>query len=211
MGRWGVVMSVVYALVVVGVLVPGAVFQSGGSNSTWSWGPFLNELGSSYRSWLLWIPIVMVLAGQVLLLFLSVNTRWRRFKLQRHVATACAVACGLTALLASSAIWSVGAALRGDGVMNSFFDAEARTIGFVVILWLFWGVVFYVYLRNNLEAMTGIISWLLRGSILELLVVVPCHIVARRRGESCATIYTSFGIATGIAVMLLSFGPSVLL
>jgi hypothetical protein len=40
---------------------------------------------------------------------------------------------------------------------------------------------------------------------------VPCHIVVRRRHDCCAPMITSFGIATGIAVMLLSFGPSVLL
>ena len=80
-----------------------------------------------------------------------------------------------------------------------------------MMLWLFWGVVFYLYLRNSSEASTRIVSWLLRGSILELLIVVPCHIVVRRRHDCCAPMITSFGIATGIAVMLLSFGPSVLL
>jgi hypothetical protein len=47
--------------------------------------------------------------------------------------------------------------------------------------------------------------------VLELLVAVPCHIVARRRDDCSALIATSFGIVTGIAVMLLCFGPSVLL
>lgn len=211
MRRWGAVMSAVYALVVVGVLVPGAVFISGGSDSTQSWGRFLKDLGSTYISWLLWIPIVMVLAGQVLLLFLSVDTSWRRLKPQRHIAVACVMAGGLTALLAVSAIWSVGFAARGNDAWKSLFDTAAGTLGFVMALWVLWGVVFYVYLRNYSEAATRVVSWLLRGSILELLIVVPCHIVVRRRHDCCAPIFTSFGIATGIAVMLLSFGPSVLL
>jgi hypothetical protein len=46
---------------------------------------------------------------------------------------------------------------------------------------------------------------------LELLVAVPCHVIVRRRNECSAPIATSFGITTGIAVMLLAFGPSVLL
>jgi hypothetical protein len=211
MRRWGVVMSAVYALVVVGVLVPGAVLISGGSSSTWSWGRFLRDLGLSYRSWILWVPIVMVLAGQVLLLFLSVDTSWRRLKPQRHIAVACAMAGGLTALLAISAIWSVGFAVGGNDIWDSLFDGKARVLEFLMMLWLLWGVVFYVYLRNSSEATTRIVSCLLRGSILELLIVVPCHIVVRRRHDCCAPIVTSFGIATGIAVMLLSFGPSVLL
>jgi hypothetical protein len=57
---------------------------------------------------------------------------------------------------------------------------------------------------------TRLISWLLKGSILDLLVAVPCHVIVRRRHDCSAPLATSFGIATGIAIMLLSFGPSVL-
>jgi len=45
---------------------------------------------------------------------------------------------------------------------------------------------------------------------MELLIVVPCHVIVRRRHDCSAPLATSFGIATGIAVMLLSFGPNVL-
>jgi hypothetical protein len=36
-------------------------------------------------------------------------------------------------------------------------------------------------------------------------------VIVRRRDECCAPMISSFGIATGVAVMLLCFGPSVLL
>jgi hypothetical protein len=49
----------------------------------------------------------------------------------------------------------------------------------------------------------------LRGSILELLVAVPSHIVVRHRNDCCAPIGTFWGIVTGISIMLLSFGPGV--
>jgi hypothetical protein len=52
---------------------------------------------------------------------------------------------------------------------------------------------------------------LLRGSALELLVAVPCHVIVRRRDDCSAPVVTGFGIVTGIAIMLLSFGLSVLL
>jgi len=213
MRRWGLVMSAVYALFVVGVLVPGAVFISGvsSSSSAWSWGNFIGDLLGTYKQWVSWVLIVMVVAGQILLLFLSVDTSWKRLKPQRHIAAACAMAGGLTALLASGAIWSVGYAIGGNDTWNTVFNEGANVLGFVMALWLLWGVVFYVYLRNSSQATTRIVSWLLRGSILELLIVVPCHIIVRRRHDCCAPMVTSFGIATGIAVMLLSFGPSALL
>jgi len=54
-----------------------------------------------------------------------------------------------------------------------------------------------------------IVRWLLRGSLLELLVAVPSHIIVRRRDDCCAPLGTFWGIATGISVMLLCFGPGV--
>jgi hypothetical protein len=51
--------------------------------------------------------------------------------------------------------------------------------------------------------------WLLKGSILELLIAVPTHIVARCRDYCRAGFMTFIGITLGISVMLFSFGPAV--
>ena len=46
--------------------------------------------------------------------------------------------------------------------------------------------------------------------MLQLLIAVLCHIIVRQRGDCSAPFVTGFGIATGIAVMLMTFGPSVI-
>ena len=85
-------------------------------------------------------------------------------------------------------------------------------IGFYLSLcWLIWLGIFYYYSREDSaeSVVHRAVKWLLRGSILELLVAVPSHIVARQRGECCAPAGTFWGITTGLAVMLLAFGPGV--
>src|SRR5208282_2385033 len=116
----------------------------------------------------------------------------------------------LTALLTAASIWSIGFAASGSDFGRTYFPRDATVLGFCGALWLLWGVLFYLYFRNSSAVVTSLISWLLKGSVLELLIAVPCHVIVRRRGECSAPIVTSFGIVTGIAIMLLSFGPSVL-
>ena len=56
-----------------------------------------------------------------------------------------------------------------------------------------------------------ITNWLLKGSILEMVVAVPSHIIARQRGDCCAPGMTLIGLATGLSVALMAFGPGVFL
>ena len=103
----------------------------------------------------------------------------------------------------------MGFAIRGENFWDKFFDKPTNLLFFWGALWVLWAILFYFYFRNSSAVVTRLISWLLKGSVLELLTVIPCHIIVRRH-DCSAPIATSFGIATGIAIMLLSFGPSVL-
>lgn len=206
MRKWGIVISVFYALIVLGLLVPAAVLFVGPSD----WSDFSEGILAAYREWLVWIPIVIILGGQALLLFLSVDTSQKRLKPRAHILVSCTVGALLTAVLASAVIWSLGFAIRGENFWDPYFHKRTDTLLFWAALWLLWAVFFYFYLRNSSAIVTRIISWLLKGSILELLIVVPCHVIVRRRHDCSAPMVTSFGIATGIAIMLLSFGPGVL-
>jgi hypothetical protein len=50
---------------------------------------------------------------------------------------------------------------------------------------------------------------LLKGSILELLIAVPTHVVARYRDYCCAGFLTFIGLTMGVSVMLFAYGPAV--
>jgi hypothetical protein len=207
MRKWGIVISAIYAVIVVGLVTPaGLRLAMTGSNA-----PFLKTLGDMYAEWLVWAAIVVVVGGEAALLFLSVDASHKRLKPRTHVSASVIVGSMLFALLAFAVLSAAGAAGMGDKFLDRFWDTETEVVLIFAALWLVWGVVFYLYFRNSTEVTTRLVSWLLKGSVLELLIAVPCHVIVRRREDCSAPIATSFGIVTGIAVMLLSFGPSVLL
>ncbi len=205
MRKWGIVISVFYAVIVLAILAP-AMLPLAGAGGPFSKG-FFDTLGDLYALWLTWLPIFAVLSGQAILLFLSVDTSFKKLRPRAHVAVTTLVTSMLFALLAIAVIYCVGSAVKGDSFgPDSGWSVLALCIG----LWVLWGIVFYLYFKNSTQVITRAISWLLKGSVLELLIAVPCHVIVRRRGDCSAPVATSFGIVTGIAVALLAFGPSVL-
>lgn len=97
--------------------------------------------------------------------------------------------------------WSM---LVGFGSIAAFFLAQ----------WVVWSLM----LRratgkpNGLESFVPRLTrWLVIGSVAELLVAVPCHIVTRRRDDCCAPLVTFWGMATGWAILLMCLGPALLI
>lgn len=201
MRKWGIVITISYVAIVLCFLVPGAAFIVGDDVSPLA----------PYKESATWIPIGIVLAGQSLLLFLTVDTSFQRTKPRAHILVSCLMAGTLWALLTGAAVLSLGFGIYGDNFGGSFLDRGANVLACWGALWVIWTIVFYLYFRKSNALLTRATSWLLRGSVLELLIAVPSHVVARRRHDCSAPVVTSFGIATGIAIMLLCFGPSVLL
>jgi len=207
MRKWGIVITVLYAVIVLGLLVPAAIIISGATDPLRT--ILSTDLIAVYSEWLCVVPIAALLVGQAALLLLSVDTSFRKAKPRAHIAVSVIAGSMLFALLAIAIVLCVGFAVRGDKFQLA--DSELGLFGIWLALWLAWGIVFYFYFRNSSNAAGRVVSWLLKGSVLELLIAVPCHVIVRRRDECSAPAFTSFGIVTGVAVMLLSFGPSVLL
>lgn len=210
MRRWGIVVTVFYAFILIVLLLPVGILLSG--VDPLGVGYVIQDTRAAFKEWITWVPIAILLAGQVLLLCLSVDTSFKKLKPRAHIISTAAVAAALTALLAFTAILSVVLAARGEKVLDHLDHQSANWILLAGCgaLWLAWGIVFYLFFRRSSDWVTRATIYLLRGSVLELLVVIPCHVIVRRRHDCCAPVLTAFGIASGIAIMLLSFDPSVL-
>jgi hypothetical protein len=156
-----------------------------------------------------------LVCGQALLLFLRVDTSFKKLKPRAHILVSSAIAAFFLAILTFAGVASVRVGFKGDnfGFLDKVSSEAALgwILGACALLWLVWGVVFYRFSRNSGDPITCAVSWLLRGSVLELLIAVPAHVIVRRRHDCSAPLVTSFGITSGIAIMLMSFGPSVLL
>ena len=211
MRRWGAVITLFYALIVVVLLVPAGLFlvadYSGGSG-------FQQVLKEAYAFWGTWISVGILVCAQALLLFLRVDTSFRRLKARAHILVSAATAAFFLGLLTVAGIFSAWVGLKGEKGLDLVDRLPAGAASLLVawaLLWVVWGITFYFFSRDSGDPVTRAVSWLLRGSVLELLITVPAHVMVRRRHDCSAPVVTSFGITTGIAIMLMSFGPSVLL
>jgi hypothetical protein len=216
MKRWGIVITVFYAIIMVVLVVPGVLLFCLRHPTARE---FFDIVLEAYHLWDLWIWLAILIGGQALLLFLSVDTSWRRLKPRQHVAVTAALAGLLTALLTFAAVWSLAAGISGDhfdkwplqpwnGSRHWLF--AGGVLVWAAVLWAIWGAVFYLHYRSVSEPLSAIVSWLLKGSALELLVALPAHIIVRHRNDCSAPVVTGWGIVTGVAVMLLCFGPGIL-
>lgn len=112
MRKWGVLISIFYALILLVFIVPIAFFVGG--DPTRGWGQYFSDVRGGYSDWLVWLLITTLLSSQVLVLFLSVDTSHKRLKPRAHVLISITLGALLTAILTTGAILSLAFAIRGD-------------------------------------------------------------------------------------------------
>lgn len=230
MKRWAIFTVLLYALALLLLTVPIglAAFANWGKNDT---NIGLKDLLESYTYWQYWLWLGVLVAGQFLLLLLPINIAERRLPARRPlkipiIVTAFFLAnlfvAGLTSMLLDlfkddgflvfSFVDRIANALQNKPANTSTgWGGLASIIIVTAIFWVVWGLVFHRVAKSDDEQtlLNRLTRWLLRGSILELLIAVPSHVIVRRRDDCCAPMGTFWGIATGISVMLLCFGPGV--
>ena len=130
MRKWGIVVSVFYAVIVLGLLAPAGLILAGDTDPLkavfWQ---YLLSMFEAQLSWLVWTPIAAVVAGQAALLFLSVDTSFKKLKPRTHVAVSVTVTSMLFGLLTFAAIFSLDAAIRGGNSGSDYLDAPVNIIG----------------------------------------------------------------------------------
>ncbi|MFC1792970.1 hypothetical protein ACFL3Q_05225 [Planctomycetota bacterium] len=157
------------------------------------------------RNWPFWIFCCLIVFSQILLLAVPIRIVKERPVHRRTIWATAIAAATLFAFVALGIVLSLGAALWGDESLESL----KLPILFILFSWAVWAWVFrgFAHTTDPRAYVRRLMKWLLAGSILELLVAVPSHIVVRQKDVCCAHGLTAIGIATGLVVILMSFGP----
>lgn len=159
---------------------------------------------------LYWVFIGVMVAGQALLLVVPVQAGSRRPASQRSVIWPMLVSGLMAGALVAAAIAAVIEFVQASHAFDkAWLGWSAIAAG--LITWLVWSVLFHRASRgaNPEDVLARHCRLMIQGSIVEFLVAVPTHIVARQRHYCCAGVYTFTGIAVGTAVALLAYGPAV--
>jgi hypothetical protein len=107
----------------------------------------------------------------------------------------------------------LGGGMAFEEFLNENGDIATELVIAAGIVWILWSAIFIWITFSVDPAGIGmkLHRFLIAGSVLELLIAVPTHIVVRRRPDCCAGMLTGMGICIGVVVMFVAFGPSVLL
>jgi hypothetical protein len=228
MKRWAVLTVLLYIVTLAFLTLPMVLSAFG------AWGPNsgrglpLEQALAFYQDRGYWALVTIMALGAALLLIVPVGIARERPTPRRPLFVPVLVCSFFLANLFFSGLLSLLCVTLRDRAFDllAFTGERVRinpaegtvvldylfgTIAVMAVLWLIWAIVFYLFAKgDDPDALVKRTTrWLLRGSILELLIAVPSHIIVRNRHGCCAPFGTFWGIASGIAIMLLCFGPGV--
>jgi hypothetical protein len=203
MKRWAVLVVVVYFLILIVLTAPMLLT---------AFYPVVKARDALevFSEWMYWAGLGVMIAGQAVMLLVPVDLAMQRPTARRSVLWPILASGLMIGVLAAGAAASIVEFIRRDKALDLLGDG-APLLAVIVPVWAVWSILFYRAGRGAtaMDVITRQCRYLLRGSVLELLVAVPTHIVARARNYCCAGLMTFLGIAFGVSVMLFSFGPAV--
>jgi hypothetical protein len=174
-----------------------------------SLGQQVGEVAMGYLTqWYYWIWLVVVLLSQTALLVVPVRIVEKRPVTKKTILLPIIAVALMMGLLACGLALAINETILQDALYSPMWWVS---YGILALTWILWISIFWRW-SKNLEPRNFIekqCRYLFRGSILELLIAVPTHIIARYRDYCCAGFATFVGIAFGLSVMLFSFGPGI--
>jgi hypothetical protein len=202
MKNWAVLVAGMYLAILVVLTMPVTLL---------AFAPQVNvkDVFPAYAHWSYWLFLGVMVLSQATLLVVPVQVASRRSVAKRSLLWPVVTAGMMMGGLAVGAMYSLYEfAVRDKGFEGLFWWA-AIVSG--VVVWGAWAVLFYRSSRGiePADLVSRQCRLMFKGSILELLIAVPAHIVARNRDYCCAGAMTFIGLTLGISVMLFSFGPAV--
>lgn len=219
MKRWAFVTVLLYAAMLILLTVPLLLLGMG----DW-WGHHglqmeLSKAAALFKEWGYWVWLGVMVLGAALMLVVPVDVSQKRFVPRRKLLVPVITAAFFLAVVVVSAAMAIGFAIFDEEEMGECLQFYGKTdagtagvfFGTIALLWLMWAVLFHRQTKSAKpeDAAAQITRWLLRGSILELLVAIPSHVIVRNKDVCCAPVASFWGITTGLTVMLLCFGPGV--
>jgi len=227
---WLIVIPITYVVLLCALAYPAVHMAFEADFHTLGWaGAVADSFNRAYEEELYRSPwfhlcLLTMVAAQVGLL-LPAGRPAERPRARRSLTLALVAASFLAGLLCVGLLLALTCGIWGD----DWFDAlEPMLAGLewlpeilaVPMIFLFpllasWGIWWFILLKATRNTPSPGFArrachWLLAGSVLELLVAIPCHVISRNRDDCCAPFGTFFGIATGTGVALLCCGPALL-
>jgi len=202
MKRWALIVAALYMAILAVLTVPFILL---------AFVPRVHlEAFQIFTQWQYWLWLVVMFISQFALLSVPVRIAGMR-PVTRGPIWKTVLAGGLMAGgMVVAACVSIEELLFADHFPKG--NADIRTFILLGLLtWFIWALVFLRISRNVSapDFVTQHCRALFKGSILELLIAVPTHIVARCRDYCCAGFMTFLGLTMGFSVMLFAFGPAV--
>ena len=208
MKKWSLVVALLYAVVLV-VLLPPLGWVAFLPQDPPELSDFIDYLSWVFGEWQTLLVVAIMIIAQFALLRIPVAAASGRPVPRRSIWTTAIAAAFMIGLLV------LGGALSLMEWVDCM-EGKNEEYGMLAVLilgllsWVFWAIYFYRTTSASpaAEITPTLQKYLWRGSILELLIAVPTHIIVRQRADCCAGFLTFFGLTCGVAVMLFAFGPS---
>ena len=198
--HWAFAVALLYGLILIALTCPviaAALASEQGVHPT-----------GVYQCWQYWVWVGVMVLCQMALLGVPVHVANQRPVSRQSIFLTVTVSGLMMGLLVFGASISIIEVVYQD--KNPGWTLWG-TVATAMIIWLGWILFFFAQSRREDSAKVSAkqCRGLLRGSILELLIAVPMHIIARHRNYCCAGLMTFVGITIGISVMLFAFGPAI--